>query len=459
MASLDEATDRNHQNKGSDMSSYDTTGNTNNQRMVTGLFQDRASAERAYGTVHDRGYTRDDVNLLMSDSTRTTHFADKDTELGSKAAEGAGIGAGIGGTIGAVLAGIAAVGTTLVLPGLGVVVAGPLAAALAGAGAGGITGGLIGALIGAGIPEERAAHYEEGIKNGGIVMGVHARNDEDAAHIHKSWTEQGGSHVIGAGVGVLGGAATGAAIGTAAAGPIGTVTGAVVGGIAGGIAGKGVGEVVNPKAGDDLAEHHLAKGVGAGGGAVAGATVGAVGGPIGMAAGAVIGGLAGGAAGRGAGEVVNPKATDELHDHNLAQGVGGGAGATVGAVVGAAAGPLGVAAGAAIGGMVGGAAGKGVGHMVNPHEENEYWRNSYQTQPYYSPGYTYDDYEPAYALGYNNAGKYQGGYDANESSLSNEWERVKGKSRLNWEQAKFATRAGWHRVERAIPGDFDRDGR
>src|SRR5690606_32683598 len=157
-----------------------------------GLFPDRASAERAYGTVSDRGYGRDDVNLLMSDATCTTHFADKDTELGSKAAEGAGIGAGIGGTIGAVLAGIAAVGTTLVLPGLGVVVAGPLAAALAGAGAGGITGGLLGALIGAGIPEERVKHYEEGIKRGGILMGVKPRSRDDAVYVERAWKDAGG---------------------------------------------------------------------------------------------------------------------------------------------------------------------------------------------------------------------------------------------------------------------------
>ena len=109
--------------------------------------------------------------------------------------------------------------------------------------------------------------------------------------------------------------------------------------------------------------------------------------------------------------------------------------------------------------MVGGAAGKGVGHVVNPKAENDYWRNEYQTQPYYTPGYTYDDYEPAYALGYNNYDKYEGGYDANEGRLSTEWDRSKGNSRLSWDQAKSATRAGWHRVERAIPGDFDRDGR
>ena len=48
--------------------SYDT--NKQNSRMVTGLFPDRASAERAYSSVSDRGYSKDDVNLMMSDSTR-----------------------------------------------------------------------------------------------------------------------------------------------------------------------------------------------------------------------------------------------------------------------------------------------------------------------------------------------------------------------------------------------------
>ena len=57
-------------------------------------------------------------------------------------------------------AAIAAIGTSLVIPGLGLVVAGPLAAALAGAGAGGTAGGLIGALVGHGMPEDRTKKYE-----------------------------------------------------------------------------------------------------------------------------------------------------------------------------------------------------------------------------------------------------------------------------------------------------------
>ena len=63
--------------------------------------------------------------------------------------------------------------------------AGPLAAGLAGAGAGGLTGGLIGALVGSGIPDEHAKEYEAGIKQGGIVMGVQPRNEEDARHLQQ----------------------------------------------------------------------------------------------------------------------------------------------------------------------------------------------------------------------------------------------------------------------------------
>ena len=163
------------------------TARQRENRMMTGLFRDRESAEGAYRSLSSRGYGKDDVNLLMSDDTRKKYFADDDSELGTKAWEDAGKGAAIGGGVGATLAAIAAIGTTLALPGLGLLIAGPIAAALAGGGAGALTGGLIGALIGHGIPEEHAKQYEQGIKDGGIVMGVNPRNTEDADYFEKEW--------------------------------------------------------------------------------------------------------------------------------------------------------------------------------------------------------------------------------------------------------------------------------
>jgi hypothetical protein len=180
----------------------DTTGtstagaSTGRSRMVTGLFRDRESAESAYGALNSRGYTKDDLNLMMTDDTRKKYFSDHtDSELDTKAWEGAGKGAAIGGTVGATLAAIAAIGTSVALPGLGLLVAGPLAAALAGAGAGAATGGLVGALVGHGIPEDRAKEYERGVKDGGIVMGVDARNDEDADYFENEFRTHRGEHV------------------------------------------------------------------------------------------------------------------------------------------------------------------------------------------------------------------------------------------------------------------------
>ena len=180
-----------NQNNNTQTNTYKTT----NQKMLTGMFRDRESTENAYNTLHERGYNQDDVHLLMSNDTRKKHFADDDTEIGTKAAEGLGKGSAIGGTVGAVVGAIAAIGTSLAIPGLGLVIAGPIAAALAGAGAGGLTGGVVGALVGAGIPEERARIYEDGIKNGNVVVGVNPRNDEDAEYFKNNWKQNNGEEI------------------------------------------------------------------------------------------------------------------------------------------------------------------------------------------------------------------------------------------------------------------------
>jgi len=165
--------------------------------MLTGTFRDRASAERAYNAVAARGYADREVNVLMSDETRKRHFSkdvEVDTGLGNKAAEGGVTGAALGGLAGAI-AGVVAAAGAIAIPGLGVVIAGPVAAGLAGVGAGGLAGGLIGGLVGAGIPEDRAKIYEKDIKDGGIVMGVKPRNDDDREHLARKWGTYDGVNV------------------------------------------------------------------------------------------------------------------------------------------------------------------------------------------------------------------------------------------------------------------------
>lgn len=165
--------------------------------ILTGMFADRESTEKAYTTLQNRGYSNDDINLIMSDDTRKKHYSNENdhSDLGTKAAETAGTGSAIGGTIGAIVGVVAALGTSVVLPGLGLIIAGPLAAGLAGAGAGGIAGGLIGALVGSGIPEDRAKVYESGVKEGNVVLGVHPRNDEDADFLEEDWRSNQGKDI------------------------------------------------------------------------------------------------------------------------------------------------------------------------------------------------------------------------------------------------------------------------
>jgi len=151
-------------------------------KLVTGLFKNRLTAEAAVREVSKWGYTSDDVSVMMSDATKSKEFG---IETGSKAAEGAGVGGAVGGVVGAVLATLVAVGTSITLPGIGLVIAGPIAAALAGAGAGGAAGGLIGLLVGTGIPEHRAKIYDAGLREGGILVGVETKSDADVEKIEK----------------------------------------------------------------------------------------------------------------------------------------------------------------------------------------------------------------------------------------------------------------------------------
>jgi|SRR6266850_7570945 len=141
--------------------------------LVTGLFGSRSAAQVAIEQLIDQGFAREDISLLMTDTTRGREFGVLEH---SKAPEGAATGATIGGVLGAIAAGLAGVGS-LAVPGLSLVAAGPLVAALAGLGAGAAAGGITGALIGLGMPEHEAKFFHDEIRRGGILVGVYAHVD------------------------------------------------------------------------------------------------------------------------------------------------------------------------------------------------------------------------------------------------------------------------------------------
>jgi hypothetical protein len=168
-------------------------------RMVTALFKDRNSAERAYRAAAELGYDKADITVVISAEARNRHFPDdapatelseKASKVTSKTPEGADLGGPISGTVGTLAPAAAAAGAVLLIP--GIIFAGPVAVALTAAAAVALTGGLVGALAKWGIPAERVQEYEVGVREGGIVLGVKARNAEDAGRLEKAWSSAGG---------------------------------------------------------------------------------------------------------------------------------------------------------------------------------------------------------------------------------------------------------------------------
>jgi len=254
-------------------------------KQVVGLFDNMQDAHSAVSDLTNAGFTSDDISIVANNSSGQSTNYDADT--GSEAGEGAGAGA-VGGAVlgglGGLLVGLGA----LAIPGVGpVIAAGTLATALGttavGAGLGAAAGGLVGALVGAGIPEEDANIYAEGVRRGGALVTVQAATDSDADRAadildrynvvdiddrgsdyrSSGWSrfdendtsygtsdrDRGGmntadsarsewaeSSKVGTAGGGVAGAATGAAIGSVG-GPVGTV----IGGIAGAVTGAGVG--------------------------------------------------------------------------------------------------------------------------------------------------------------------------------------------------------------------------
>jgi hypothetical protein len=172
---------------------------------VIALFRDRHDAECAFDAALAQGIDASRINLVMSDETRTRHFpADRPagSELGDKAAKGAPdesgsgvLGGPVGGTVGTFAPVVAAVGVATLLPGLGLVLAGPVAAAVTAAGAVAVAGGLMSAAANWGIPKNRIEELEASIRRGEILLGVSPKTADEANAIERTWRACGATHV------------------------------------------------------------------------------------------------------------------------------------------------------------------------------------------------------------------------------------------------------------------------
>jgi len=146
---------------------------------VTGLYETRAIALETANELKSAGIAETDISVVAARETGDGAVSDGNT--GNMTDTGVGQGAAVGGMLGGGL-GLAAGLGALVIPGIGPVLAlGWLLPAAMGAAVGASGGGVLGALIGAGVKEEHAHVYAEGVRRGGSLVTV--RVDEGKAPI------------------------------------------------------------------------------------------------------------------------------------------------------------------------------------------------------------------------------------------------------------------------------------
>jgi hypothetical protein len=150
-------------------------------QTVTGLFDTYAQARDAVEALEASGVPHRDISVVANNADGEHDHLHRAGEAGEDAGKGAGVGAAVGG-LGGLLAGLG----LLAIPGLGpVVAAGWLASTVVGAGVGavvgGAAGGLVGALTHAGVPEEDAHVYAEGVRRGGTLVSARVADAEAPA--------------------------------------------------------------------------------------------------------------------------------------------------------------------------------------------------------------------------------------------------------------------------------------
>lgn len=142
--------------------------------------------------------------------------------------------------------------------------------------------------------------------------------------------------------------------------------------------------------------------------------------------------------------------TGEPGAHPVGVGTGATGGAVAGAAIGTAVGgPVGTVVGGAVGAVAGGLAGKGAAEVVNPTEEETYWRSEYKTRPYATTGKDYEYYGPAFQYGWESASRPNTAarnFEDVEPELERGWPKYRGTTNSEWREVREATRDAYTRV-------------
>jgi len=139
-------------------------------RLVTGTYADSEKANRAVDELIEAEFDADEISVVVADKQGGHQvMVEHDTGV----AEGATAGAVVGGALGAIGATLVATGL-VAAPGIAVWATGPVLGALRGAVGGAGFAGLVGALAGLGFWKEEANLHAEDLREGAVLIGVHA---------------------------------------------------------------------------------------------------------------------------------------------------------------------------------------------------------------------------------------------------------------------------------------------
>jgi uncharacterized protein (TIGR02271 family) len=148
-------------------------------KTITSFFERYEDAADAVRRLEAAGIAHRDISLVANnEGDRYSSHASRTYDENSRFDEDDNDGAATGATVGTLAGGgaglLAGLGM-LAIPGLGpVVAAGWLVSTLVGAGAGAALGGLAGSLVDAGVDENDAHAYAEGVRRGGALVTVRA---------------------------------------------------------------------------------------------------------------------------------------------------------------------------------------------------------------------------------------------------------------------------------------------
>lgn len=145
--------------------------------ILIAAFEDRLAAQAAMHELERAGFDPQKIGYALRGSD-AVHGGMLTDAVGAKDGSGAVAGAVAGGIAG----GLLAAGASLIIPGIGPVVAGGiLTSFLGGAAAGAATGGIFGALVGLEMSEEEAVFYEQAFRSGRAIVTVEAPDRPDLA--------------------------------------------------------------------------------------------------------------------------------------------------------------------------------------------------------------------------------------------------------------------------------------